>query len=358
MNREDTTRKLLREHFARYPKLQIQDIFKFLYQSCFGCEHMVSSESGAVSKIESEICDTKAISGALIEELDGNYSRVSLRLLSNGLSAETLGKLFFMSAKKEESPLQALEEKLKTAELLISQGLLPFSLDDFSSARDLWKRDGYPSLHHSEQFRALYRPAYRVIANEYIPFLPLFARLDSLKSESPAILAVEGPCASGKSTLALLLERLYSCSVFHMDDFFLRPHQRTPERLAEIGGNVDRERFLEEVLIPLSNNGSVTFSRFDCSSGSLLPPVTVPKNSLAVIEGSYSMHPALSNFYTLSVFLDIPAEEQKNRILKRNSPQLAKRFFSEWIPLENRYFEATDAKNRCDLIIPIKKQLP
>ena len=38
-----------------------------------------------------------------------------------------------------------------------------------------------------------------------------------------------------------------------MDDFFLRPEQRTEERLKEVGGNVDRERFLEEVARPLTN---------------------------------------------------------------------------------------------------------
>lgn len=30
---------------------------------------------------------------------------------------------------------------------------------------------------------------------------------------------------------------------FGLDDFFLRMEQRTPERLREVGGNVDYERF-------------------------------------------------------------------------------------------------------------------
>ena len=51
---------------------------------------------------------------------------------------------------------------------------------------------------------------------------------------------------SGKSVLGQLLSEVYSCNLFHMDDFFLRPEQRTAERLAEAGGNVDRERFLEK----------------------------------------------------------------------------------------------------------------
>ena len=50
---------------------------------------------------------------------------------------------------------------------------------------------------------------------------------------------------------------------------------------------------------------------------------------------------------------DIDKVKQRERITKRNSPQLAKRFFDEWIPLENIYFEKTDIKNRCDMIITI-----
>lgn len=41
------------------------------------------------------------------------------------------------------------------------------------------------------------------------------------------------------------------------DDFFLRPEQRTPERLAEPGGNLDRERMKSEVIDRLSAVRSV-----------------------------------------------------------------------------------------------------
>ena len=53
MNKCERTRKLLIMHYQAYPKLQIQDIFKFLYQSAFGCEHFVASvdvATGFISK--------------------------------------------------------------------------------------------------------------------------------------------------------------------------------------------------------------------------------------------------------------------------------------------------------------------
>lgn len=84
---------------------------------------------------------------------------------------------------------------------------------------------------------------------EYAPLLPLLCELDGrLAQGRRTTLAIDGPCGSGKTTLAALLAQLYDCPVFHADDFFLRPEQRTPERFAQPGGNLDRERLREEVL--------------------------------------------------------------------------------------------------------------
>ena len=64
-----------------------------------------------------------------------------------------------------------------------------------------------------------------------------------LRDKDFVVVAIDGKCTSGKTTLAARLAEIYDCNVFHMDDFFLRPEQRTPERFAQIGGNVDYERF-------------------------------------------------------------------------------------------------------------------
>ena len=71
----------------------------------------------------------------------------------------------------------------------------------------------------------------------------LLSQLDKLLADGPIILAIDGGSASGKTTLSDSLANIYDCTVFHMDDFFLCPEQRTQERYAEPGGNVDRERF-------------------------------------------------------------------------------------------------------------------
>ena len=82
----------------------------------------------------------------------------------------------------------------------------------------------------------------------------LFSQIEKLFAEKDrVVVAIDGGAASGKTTLADVLSKRYGGAVVHMDDFFLRPEQRTTERFAEVGGNFDRERFMEEV-IPYINN--------------------------------------------------------------------------------------------------------
>ncbi len=187
-------------------------------------------------------------------------------------------------------------------------------------------------------------------------FSPLFEEIDKRLKCGRLIIAIDGGSGSGKTTMAEMLRDIYGCNVFHMDDFFLRPEQRTPERFAEAGGNVDRERFLDEVLIPLSNEQTVVYRPFDCSKMALGDEVQTEPTPLTVIEGAYSMHPALSGYYDLSVFLDISPELQRERILKRNGEEKAEAFFGRWIPLENKYFTETHIKSRCDMVFPLQKE--
>ena len=345
METKDCTRNLLIEHYKKYPDMQIQDIFKFLFQSVFGCEHLIADSSATIDYIRREAAECHPHNGEFIEPLDGEYCRVYLDYLKKGVSAETFGKLFFLSAEPCENGQALLEEKLSVVTELIAEGLLPFSKEKSDEEIKKWHELGYPACHHSEQFRNAYHPAYRVIKKEYALFLPLFCQIDSLLQHGQVSVAIEGGSASGKTTLGELLKQVYDCNVFHMDDFFLRPEQRTKERLSEAGGNVDRERFLSEVLIPLSKNESIQYRRYDCSTAALLPPTTIEPKNLNIIEGAYSMHPLLEKYYDISLFLDITSDLQKRRIIKRNSPDMAKRFFTEWIPLEQQYFDAMDVNS-------------
>lgn len=164
-------------------------------------------------------------------------------------------------------------------------------------------------------------------------------RIDALMAQKEQIIvAIDGSCTAGKTTLAGMLAEVYDCNVFHMDDFFLRPEQRTPERYAEAGGNVDYERFLEEVLVPLKAGSAFSYRPFDCGTFTLTQPVEVTPRKLNIIEGTYSQHPYFGKAYDLRIFLTVTPELRRLRILERPA-FLHQRFFEEWIPMEQRYFD-------------------
>ena len=177
------------------------------------------------------------------------------------------------------------------------------------------------------------------------------ARIDALLAENPFVLiAIDGTAASGKSTLAEQLQAHYDCNLFHMDDFFLRPEQRTAERFAEVGGNVDYERFHAEVLQPLMTRQPFAYRPFDCSTFELSEPVCVQPRQLNLIEGSYCLHNYFGDPYDLKILLTIEEQEQRDRILRRPA-FLHERFFTEWIPMEQRYAEGFRIRDKADLIL-------
>ena len=171
-----------------------------------------------------------------------------------------------------------------------------------------------------------------------------------LPQKDMVIVAIDGKCTSGKTTLAAKLAEIYDCNVFHMDDFFLRPEQRTPERFSEVGGNVDYERFLAEVLIPLKLGKPFSYRPFDCSTFELTDPITVIPKKVNIVEGTYSLHPYFGESYDLRILLTITPELQRQRIMERPA-FLHKRFFEAWIPMENRYFEGFAISEKCDIVL-------
>lgn len=183
-------------------------------------------------------------------------------------------------------------------------------------------------------------------------FAPLLAAIDrSLAGTEKAVaVAIDGMAASGKTTLAAALAEKYGAPVVHMDDFFLRPEQRTPERYAQPGGNIDRERFLSEVCPHLATGEGFSYFRFDCHRMCLAQRIVIPPHPLIIVEGTYSLHPKFLSFYTIKVMLTISQEWQAERIQRRNGKDGYRIFAEKWIPLENRYFSEFHAEMSADFV--------
>ena len=173
--------------------------------------------------------------------------------------------------------------------------------------------------------------------------------------EEVLMIAIDGRSGSGKTTLAEFLAEKYDANVFHMDDFFLQGHQRTEERLSETGGNIDYERFREEVLIPLWYGDPVTYRPFNCKTMEIEKDkehVIKPKR-INIIEGSYSQHPYFGEPYQLRMFCDIDEESQLENISARveDNKEIIEKFRTEWIPKEEKYIKANELEEKADVYI-------
>ena len=124
----------------------------------------------------------------------------------------------------------------------------------------------------------------------------------------------------------------------------MRKEQRTKERMEETGGNVDYERFFEEVIKPLKDNKKGKYRPYDCTTGEVAEGTFFESRRLNIIEGSYSRHPYFKEVYDIKIFMETQPDEQIRRIEKRNGGVMLSRFLNEWIPKENAYFDAFSIK--------------
>ena len=168
---------------------------------------------------------------------------------------------------------------------------------------------------------------------------------------APLLIALDGRCAAGKTTLANRLAVQYGWGVIHLDDFFLQPAQRTSQRLAEPGGNLDRERLISEVLLPLTRHRPGVYRVFDCRTmGFAAVPRPLPAAPVVLLEGSYACHPDLRPLCGLHVFLTVDPGEQLRRLTARNPARLQD-FRTRWIPMEEQYFRYFHIPETCDLTL-------
>lgn len=352
-------KSLLLKQYKLYPKMQIQDMVKLIYQNEFAGGHLITNEIDSLKRLQEEYRSLKECPpdrsipvDTVFEDIGNGLCKFHLSALgSTGINLTTLNRFFISTANSISGSIQRFEKKLEVFKQCCKDKTLPYSLAELEAYLEVYKSHSYPQVRHSENYRVNYSPAYRIVKVEYKDFFEIFRKVDSLlKSQDTVYLAIDGNSCAGKSTLASLLSDVYDCNVFHMDHFFLRPELKTEERLKEVGGNVDYVRFKQEVITGLQSGHEFRYQIYDCAKKALTEYVSILPKKLNIIEGVYSMHPSLIDSYDLKIFLRVEEREQSIRILKRNGAFMHERFLCEWIPMENRYFKEMKIQKQCDLV--------
>lgn len=328
MRLEDT----LKAHCLRYPQAQTADLIKLTYQYTLGPNHAITDIENILTQLKNEASNTPAF----VEKISNTYSRFHFNKDSN---LACLAALFAASC-QEKQDLAALQQNLRILETFrhddmietyISQGCLPIA--------------------HSDIYKEHYQPHYRVIKNNYADFFPLYARL--FHDKSLKIIAIDGSCASGKTTLAQHLAQFYTGSaILHIDDFYLPQAKRKATWLQDIAGNIDIAA-LYQALKNFKGQKKLIYRPFDCHFQHYQAAMTINDPTLLIVEGSYSLHPELAAFYDLKIFLDCQDAIQLSRLASRNED--IERFQNIWIKKEREYFAACAIKDHCDLYFDTTK---
>ncbi|MBR3691888.1 MAG: hypothetical protein IKL89_04230 [Clostridia bacterium] len=338
-------REVFLRHAAAYPAAQPEDFLKICYQGEFGAGHLLRSPEAARQDLFCEYASAAA-EGSLLEDVGGAYRLHLGPARAAGLPPEALWVLF--SAARPRGCEEGLRARTAALRELAAEGLLPFGADALSAALARWQAAGYPPMRHSAPFRAKYRPAYRVIDAEEARLLPLLCRI---AAEKPRVVAIDGRCGSGKTSVAATLAEVFRAPTVHMDDFFLPPALRGAERLAEPGGNVHYERFAAEVLPGLSSGCAFSYRIFSCARMDFDGVREIPAAPLRIVEGSYSHHPHFGDYADLRVFVTAERGTRLARIAARDGESYLPAFREKWIPLEEAAFAAFATEQAADIRI-------
>lgn len=360
--------QFLRQQAAAHPVMDPEDIYKMLYQAVYGAEHLLKDVESARKYFQKEYAEVipREEEEPLWEQIGTEVYRINLRVWKKKkLPPEWLFCMFAGSVEMYnecygdaiEVTKQEKEQKffqyIDMAYSLAKEGVFSFSAGDFDRYSREYQKEAPRAVHHSEKYRDGERPSYRLVHGRFLRLLPLLEELENLKraGSKKVIVAIDGRCASGKSTMATMLSRIVGASVIHMDDFYLPAAMRTEERLAQPGGNVHRERFLEEVMPGLETGEAFTYRRFDCRTMDLSEERTVKEAWVYVVEGAYSHHPALGEYADIKVFSHVEYQEQLRRIEERDGGRCLPMFKERWIPFEEKYFTAYSIREKADMVL-------
>ncbi len=346
-------------HLKTYPLMEPQDVVKLCYQQAFGASHFCDSDKAALTALSKEMDECTANSNLpLLEPLDSQHHTFRLSLSAAkaaGISPKLLAKAFTLDSKTTPQNSLWFSQALKCLNRLAEDDFFPFNAKEMQCYLASYQQEGCPVVSHSETFHNAYQPHYRVFGGQIAHLLPLILciaqkQLQLLANQRLSI-ALDGFCASGKTTASTLLSEIFDAEVVHMDDFFLPLSLRTDSRLQQAGGNIHYERFSQEVAPHLAVCEPFSYQVFDCCQMNFVRNCKIGSSSVLFVEGAYALHPACNGIYDISAFFEISLELQKYRILQRNGSEMWKKFRDLWIPMEHSYAEAFQIRSKADFII-------
>lgn len=168
----------------------------------------------------------------------------------------------------------------------------------------------------------------------------LVQRLSGGRSGAPALVAIDGHSAAGKSTLARTLQRRLEAQLVSGDDFYRVMDEAERFSLdAEAGYRryYDHERLAAEVLEPLSSQQRARYRVYNWTTGALGEYKEVMPHGTILVEGVYSARPELRGYYDAVLLVETPQRVREAR--QKQRADASKAWLERWEAAERYYFE-------------------
>ena len=169
--------QIISQHIQHYPKIQIQDLYKLLFQAAMGIEHLLQNPAPILDYLLRELDVVDAVSETqLAEPIAPELVRVHLRPFKARMGRPAqLVDLMMKSAANFNPSREKLTIYWHTLEEMAAQQIIPFSAPELQSFFQTKRLESLPAAHHSKIFRENYQPAYRVILKKYFAELQFAA---------------------------------------------------------------------------------------------------------------------------------------------------------------------------------------
>jgi hypothetical protein len=159
---------LVEHHLQQRSGMGLQDVYKLLYQGILGPEHIIDSAEHFTVRLRSE---WENIPQGPIESLvepihpDEKLVRINLRpYRAAGGSLEQLTEVCLETSWQNFQGVKDLQEVWsRLAHYFIENHLYSFTNQDVQNFTRWLKENDFPTVHHSENYRQIYRPAYRLV---------------------------------------------------------------------------------------------------------------------------------------------------------------------------------------------------
>ena len=105
--------EIIRQHQRRYPRLELVDLVKLIYQNEFGVGHFIADEKASLARLETELQGLSYVPGELFEPIGAGLHRLRLQALGDTLSPTTVNRFFLLTAQREQGTIEGFREKLQ-----------------------------------------------------------------------------------------------------------------------------------------------------------------------------------------------------------------------------------------------------